>query len=597
MLQLPKQTEKLLTEFLKKNGTITDDAINQAGPIAEAMNSGVISALIDTGQIDEKTIADKFSESYGLNRSKVNLAELKNRPLSEKITDQFILINRVVPIDAVGDKVYVAVADPSALEAFNNMQVISDTNLVEASVVSLSEMQNYLDRLKTRVDDDFLRSLEAVERGEGSIDELILKQAGGDSKNHGIPEYLLEDQKEKEQKRVKLRAGNDVIEFVDNVISNAITLGVSDIHIESFRDQARVRYRKDGVLQVMEEYSEFLNFNYQATVTRIKILSSLDISERRLPQDGAIASELADKTVDVRVSILPTVHGERVVMRILDPDAANFTIDELGIPEPGLTRFKKAISAPQGLLLVTGPTGSGKSTTLYAGLKYINAPEMNIMTAEDPVEYDLSGVGQVQVKDNIGFSFASALRSFLRQDPEVIMVGEIRDKETGDIAIKASLTGHLVLSTLHTNDAPSTITRMINMGIPNYLITSSLSLVVAQRLARVNCPHCIEDDKDVRDDFLLDIGFKEEELSSVNPKISKGCDRCLDTGVKGRVGIHEILEMNQDLRDVILDNGSTSDITKTAKKHGFQTMQHVGRERIKEGKISVKEYKRVLVLD
>ena len=374
-------------------------------------------------------------------------------------------------------------------------------------------------------------------------------------------------------------------------------LGVSDIHIEAFREDCQVRYRKDGVLQVMEEFAEFLSMNYSAVVTRIKILASMDISERRLPQDGAIVSELADKTVDVRVSVLPTVHGERAVMRILDPDAANFTLDELGIPEDGMKRFRKAIHSPQGMMLVTGPTGSGKSTTLYAALKEINDDNINIMTAEDPVEYDLKGVGQVQVKEGIGFTFASALRSFLRQDPEVIMVGEIRDKETSDIAIKASLTGHLVLSTLHTNDAPSTITRLINMGVPAYLITSSLSLVLAQRLARVNCPHCIADEG-IEPKILMDVGYTEEEASSLKPQKSKGCDRCLNTGVKGRVGIHEILTVNQALKDAIIKDASESEMVEIAKKeYGYMTMQEVGRNLVRQGKISLEEYKRVLVLD
>lgn len=597
MLKLPKQTDRLLADFLSKNNIVSPDDISQAKQLSEAMGSSVITALIDVGAITEEKIAESFANNYSLPVSQTKLIELKTRPMQDKISDKFVLQNRVVPVDAVGDKVYVVVADPSALESFNSMQVISDSNLVETSVVKLSEMQEYLERLKSKMDDDFLKSLEAMENEEAGDSELNM-DLGQDDNKSGIPDYLLgvDGGEETENKGFKISAGNDVIEFVDNVLSNAIAMGVSDIHIESFRNSAQVRYRKDGVLKVMEEFSEFLNFNYQAAVTRIKILANLDISERRLPQDGAIVSELADKTVDVRVSILPTVHGERVVMRILDPDAANFTLDELGIEEEGLKKFRKAIHSPQGMILVTGPTGSGKSTTLYAALKEINDDGINIMTAEDPVEYDLKGVGQVQVKNAIGLTFASALKSFLRQDPEVIMVGEIRDKETGDIAIKASLTGHLVMSTLHTNDAASTITRLINMGIPNYLITSSLSLVLAQRLARVNCPHCIEDDKNVMVEVLKDLSFGDD-AKNIKPKISKGCSRCMDTGIKGRVGIHEILSVNQAIRDIILKDCTENDIVKEAKKKGFETMQEVGRRLVAEGKISVEEYKRVLVID
>jgi type IV pilus assembly protein PilB len=596
MLNLPVETDKLLTEFIKKNAVVSEEQISEAQGLANAMSASVVGSMVDMNMLSEEQIADAFCNSYGLQRSKISLAELKNRPFAETITDQFILKSRVVPIDGMGDKVYVAVADPSALESFNSMQVISDASLVEASVVTLSEMQSYLEQLRSRMDDDFLRNLDAIERGEAPSD-LELEAAGANKNGDGIPDYLLEGEGEQESTRPKIVAGNDVIEFVDNVISNAIMLGVSDIHVEAFREDCQVRYRKDGVLQVMGEFSEFLSLNYSAVITRIKILASMDISERRLPQDGAIVSELADKKVDVRVSILPTVHGERGVMRILDPDAANFTLDQLGIPEEGMARFRKAIHSPQGMLLVTGPTGSGKSTTLYAALKEINDDNINIMTAEDPVEYDLKGVGQIQVKEGIGFTFASALRSFLRQDPEVIMVGEIRDKETSDIAIKASLTGHLVLSTLHTNDAPSTITRMINMGVPAYLITSSLTLVLAQRLARVNCPHCLQDEN-LENKILLDIGFTEEELESFKPQKSKGCDRCLGTGVKGRVGIHEILSINAALKDAILRDASEREMVEIARKeYGYKTMQEVGRDHVKSGKISIEEYKRVLVLD
>lgn len=592
MLELRKDTDRLLVEFIKNSSLVSENNIKDAESLGVALSCPLTSALIQMGSVTEDQITDAFCKGYGLSRSKVKLSNIKTRPLQDSITDQFIIKNRIVPVDKSGDKIYVVVADPSALDSFNDMQLISGTNLVEASVVSLTEMHEYLERLKSKMGDDFLKTLD-VEASEK--DQNILSSKSADNAS-GVPAYLLGDNEPKES-RFKISAGTDVIEFVDSIISNAVTMGVSDIHIETFRDSSQVRYRKDGVLQTIEEFTEFLTFNYPAIITRLKILANLDISERRLPQDGAIVSEAADKTVDVRVSILPTVNGERAVMRILDPDAANFTLGELGIPEASLAKIRKVIHSPQGLMLVTGPTGSGKSTTLYAALKEINEPGINILTAEDPVEYDLKGVGQVQVRDSIGLSFASALRSFLRQDPEVIMVGEIRDKETSDIAIKAALTGHLVLSTLHTNDAASTITRLINMGVPSYLITSALALVLAQRLARKNCPHCTEEDRMVKHQFLIDIGFTEEEIKSFKPQKSKGCDRCNGTGVKGRMGIHEILVVNANLREVILTNATEREIVDTAKKDGFETMQEVGRRFIMEGKISVAEYKRVLVLD
>ncbi len=594
MLKLPKETDKFTADFILKSGLVSELQFREASTLNDAISCGLVSGLLDMGFVNEEQIADKFAATYGLERSKVKLANLKTRPLFDKLNDQFVIKSRVVPVDSAGDKVYVVVSDPSSLQSFNNLQVIAEAKLVEANIVSLSEMQDYIERLKSKMDNDFLRTLERSENG-GELSEADLAAAQGEISGNSTAAYALEEVKE--EKVFKITAGNDVIEFVDNVIVNAIALGISDIHIETFREGAQVRYRKDGVLQVIEEFSEFLTFNYAAIITRIKILASLDISERRLPQDGAITSDLADKSVDIRVSVLPTVHGERIVMRILDPEAANFTLDQLGLADDALKKLRKAIHSPQGMVLVTGPTGSGKSTTLYACLKEMNEPGVNIMTAEDPVEYDLKGVGQIQVKESIGLTFASALRSFLRQDPEVIMVGEIRDKETADIAVKAALTGHLVLSTLHTNDAVSTITRLMNIGIPNYLVTSSLSLILAQRLARMNCPHCLENDPIGKPDVLKDIGFSEEEIKSVKAKKSKGCSRCMNTGVKGRACVQEILAISPKIKDAILNHASEKMINDIALGEGFETMQAVGRRLIKDSKMSINEFKRVLVLD
>ena len=396
--------------------------------------------------------------------------------------------------------------------------------------------------------------------------------------------------------------GSNVIDFVNNLIENAVTLGVSDIHLEPFEDISRVRYRTDGMLRKVNELSEFLHENYSAISTRIKILSSLDISERRLPQDGAIQYDYKQGTdvINLRVSVLPTSCGERIVMRVMDKSSLNMPLDKLGFSESGRKKVEKAINSPQGMVLVTGPTGSGKSTTLYAVLNQLNSTEVNLMTAEDPVEFVVEGIGQVHVKESIGLTFASALRSFLRQDPEVIMVGEIRDKETGDIAIKASLTGHLVLSTLHTNDAPSTITRLVNMGIPDYLITSSLTLVVAQRLARKICPHCREVDETITKEHLLSIGFTESELSLDNISVYKGagCDRCLESGVKGRIALHEVLVITKNIKEAILCGANDIEIGKVAReKDGFITMQEIGKNLIKDGVITLEEFKRILIVE
>lgn len=394
--------------------------------------------------------------------------------------------------------------------------------------------------------------------------------------------------------------GSNVIDFVNNTIENAITLGVSDLHFEPFIESSRLRYRGDGVLREVEEFADFLHENYSAISARIKIMSSLDISERRLPQDGAISFDYKNgkDKVDLRVSVLPTTCGERVVMRIMDKSALSMPLEDLGFPEESFAKLEKAIHSPQGMILVTGPTGSGKSTTLYAVLNALNDPEVNLMTAEDPVEFNVDGIGQVHVKDNIGLTFTAALRSFLRQDPEVIMVGEIRDKDTGDIAVKASLTGHLVLSTLHTNDAPSTITRLINMGIPSYLITSSLTLVVAQRLGRLICPNCKTEDTETSVEQLLAIGFSEDDAKSFKPQKGAGCEKCMDTGVKGRRAIHEILVVTSSLKEAILAGANDIELGKVATdKDGFITMQETGLKFIKEGIITVEEFKRILMVE
>ena len=369
---------------------------------------------------------------------------------------------------------------------------------------------------------------------------------------------------------------------------------MSDIHIESFRFKSRVRYRQDGMLQEQKQYNKFLHDNYGAVVTRFKIMAKLDIAERRLPQDGAINFKIEGKVIDLRVSMLPTANNERIVMRILNKDAGDITLEQLNFEDTDLKNLRKSIHSTQGLILVTGPTGSGKSTTLYSILKEVSKPHLNILTAEDPVEYELEGVGQVQIKDDIGLSFATTLRSFLRQDPEIILVGEMRDKETVDIGLKAALTGHLVFSTLHTNDAPSTITRLQNMGTPDYLISAACQMVLAQRLARKNCKDCRVPDEDVNPKVLTDLGFSPELASRVKAIKGKGCAKCKDTGYKGRQGIYEILMVSKPIKEAILRKAQTPELRQIAIKEGFQTMQDMGRRMIANGELNFREYERVL---
>ena len=396
---------------------------------------------------------------------------------------------------------------------------------------------------------------------------------------------------------VSLDGSAGAIEFVDHVPHDALNLDASDIHIEPFKDTAHVRFRVDGVLRVMDESTDFLTkdpLNYNSVVTRIKILSKLDIAERRVPQDGGATFKYGDKEMDLRISIMPTKNNERIVMKLLNKEAGDKSLDKLGFADEDLKLLTEAINSPQGMVLVTGPTGSGKTTTLYSILKTINKPSMNILTAEDPVEYELDGVGQVQIKDDIGLTFSAALRSFLRQDPEIILVGEMRDKETVDIGLKAALTGHLVFSTLHTNDAPSTITRLQNMGTPDYLISAATQMVLAQRLARRNCKDCRVPDEDVTPKVLTDLGFSPEQASRTKAIKGKGCAKCKDSGYKGRQGIYEILVVSKPIKEAILRQATTPELREIAIKEGFQTMQDMGRRMIANGELSFREYERVL---
>ena len=383
-----------------------------------------------------------------------------------------------------------------------NLKAITKKN-IELHAAKITDISEYIERISSDADEVTIASIRDENRKKTKTFDSDLGDAG----------EVLEKAPEEDIEAIENES--EVIKFSTAVVAEAIKMGVSDIHIEPYRFSSRVRYRLDGMLQEQEQYKQFLHDNYGAVVTRFKIMGKLDIAERRLPQDGAINFKIENKVVDLRLSILPTANNERIVMRILNKDAGDITLEQLNFEDQDLKSLRKAIHSTQGLILVTGPTGSGKSTTLYSILKEVSKPHLNILTAEDPVEYELDGVGQVQIKDHIGLTFASALRSFLRQDPEIILVGEMRDKETVDIGLKAALTGHLVFSTLHTNDAPSTITRLQNMGTPDYLISAATQLVVAQRLARKNCKECKIPDEDVTPKVLQDLGFSAELASRV----------------------------------------------------------------------------------
>ena len=561
-IRLDFTSEQNILNMLLENSVITDKQLLKINSTSSEVGKSKLETAFELNLINEEKILNILSSTYSL--EVVNLNEKKIDQKIRQVLDlRFIEENFIVPFEISDSTLKIAIPDSSKLSLMKNLKTMTQME-PELYASSISEIKNFIDRLK---------NLETKKINPSSVKIEKIKKKNDDE---------------------IVEVGSEVIVFGNKVITEAINLGASDIHIESFRNSAQVRFRIDGILRVMTDYSKFLYDNYNAVITRIKIISKLDIAERRMPQDGASTFITDSKEVDLRVSILPTKNNERVVMRILNKEAGEKKLSELGFEARDLEKLTKAITSPQGMVLVTGPTGSGKTTTLYSVLKHINKPGMNILTAEDPVEYELEGIGQVQVKEAIDFTFESALRSFLRQDPEVILVGEIRDKATVDIALKASLTGHLVFSTLHTNDAPSSITRLQNMGTPNYLISAALTLIMAQRLARKNCPECSVIDENVTPKLLNSIGFLPEQSTRAKIYKGKGCDQCGNSGFRGRMGIYEILEIDKELKQGILSDLSQAELNAIAKKNGFRTMQEMGHDLLLSGDLSYSEYERVL---
>lgn len=581
-----------VARFCLDRGLVDLVRFKNAETKSKASGGSIFEALVAEQAVDP-ALAKTTMATY-LDIPQVNALDVEGKVAHylNAIPANFALENRIVPFaeDDYGFKV--AISEPSALRSISSVRLITGKD-VSAHVVSPIEMDSLLNVVKTfapkpstggaikinppqeKNKPDASRLQGLLNRGNTSTNKVVVEPAEAAEASQGKP----------------------VISFVNDMISNAIKLGASDIHLDTYKEHADARYRIDGVLEKRKSITQFLFDNYAAVTTRLKIMSSLDISERRLPQDGAITFTMPEgRDVDLRVSVLPTVFGERIVMRILDRDGISFDLDKLGFPEKEYADVVSAFEASQGMVLVTGPTGSGKSTTLYGALKRLNKPGVNILTAEDPVEFTIDGVGQVQIRDDIGLTFASALRSFLRQDPEIILVGEIRDKETADISIKAALTGHLVLSTLHANDAVSTIVRLINMGIPGYLIGAALTLVIAQRLARRICSGCKQPLEGNHEAILLHLGFSEEMAKSAKPYHGAGCERCNHTGYKGRQGIYEVLRINEAMRTAIISEDRRS-LRQIAQDDGFRSMQEIGREMVMQGLLTIEEYQSNLVFN
>ena len=580
MLKISRESEINLINVLIDNDIISGKDLPNIKKVSTEKNKSQIDAVFELKLCDEKKILDVLVKEQSLDIIDLSKVEITDE-IKSILPSNYINVNFVAPFKLEGKILHIAISDSSKLGLMRNLKAITKKE-IELHAAKVSQISEFIQKLQSESGTVTTETIRQEKKEKIKTFDSDLGEAG----------EVLDKKPEEDVEAIENES--EVIKFSTAVVADAIKAGVSDIHIEPYRFSSRVRYRLDGMLQEQEQYKQFLHDNYGAVVTRFKIMGKLDIAERRLPQDGAINFKIEGKVVDLRLSILPTANNERIVMRILNKDAGDITLEQLNFEDQDLKNLRKSIHSTQGLILVTGPTGSGKSTTLYSILKEVSKPHLNILTAEDPVEYELDGVGQVQIKDDIGLSFASALRSFLRQDPEIILVGEMRDKETVDIGLKAALTGHLVFSTLHTNDAPSTITRLQNMGTPDYLISAATQMVLAQRLARKNCKDCRVPDDDVTPKVLTDLGFSPEQASRTKAIKGKGCAKCKDTGYKGRQGIYEIMVVSKPIKEAILRQATTPELREIAIKEGFQTMQDMGRRLIANGELNFREFERVL---
>ena len=580
MLKISRESEINLINVLIDHDIISGKDLPNIKKLSTEGKKSQIDAVFELKLTNEDKILDVLVKEQNLEVIDLSKVEITD-DIKSVLPSNYINMNFVAPFKVEGKTLHIAISDSSKLSLMRNLKTITKKN-IELHACKVSQISTFIEKLLSESGDVTTQTIRETNKEKTKTFDSDLGEAG---------EVL---EKAPEEDIEALENESEVIKFSTAVVAEAIKLGVSDIHIEPYRFNSRVRYRLDGMLAEQEQYKKFLHDNYGAVVTRFKIMAKLDIAERRLPQDGAINFKIEGKVVDLRVSILPTANNERIVMRILNKEAGDITLEQLNFDENDLKVLRKNIHSSQGLVLVTGPTGSGKTTTLYSILKEVSKPHLNILTAEDPVEYELEGVAQVQIKDDIGLNFATALRSFLRQDPEIILVGEMRDKETVDIGLKAALTGHLVFSTLHTNDAPSTITRLQNMGTPDYLISAACSLVLAQRLARKTCKDCRVPDDDVNPKVLTDLGFSPEQASRAKVSKGKGCSKCKDSGYKGRMGIYEILNITKPIKEAILRKATTPELREIAIKEGFQTMQDMGKRMILSGDLNFREYERVL---
>jgi len=582
-------------ELLLKEKRITPEQLQEALNY-QRQNGGKLGFnLIKLGFVKDDEITALLSKQYGVPSIALGQFDV-DANVVKLVPSETALKYQIIPLSRSGATLTIAMTDPTNVFAMDDIKFMTGYNVepvVASETAVVDAITKYYGKAGTTNGNGggyaTASGPSALEVASKALDDMPVLSDTGDV------EVLEEFEEISAEALAKQGEEAPVIKLVNVILMSAIQKGASDIHIEPYEKELRVRYRIDGILyNIMQPSMKYRD----AITSRIKIMSKLDIAEKRLPQDGRIKIRFQDggemRDIDFRVSCLPTLFGEKIVMRLLDKTKLMLDMTKLGFETESLQKFEVAISKPWGMVLVTGPTGSGKTNTLYSSIARINTPETNIMTAEDPVEFNLMGVNQVQVRENIGLNFAAALRSFLRQDPNIILVGEVRDFETAEIAVKAALTGHLVLSTLHTNDAPSTINRLMNMGIEPFLVASSLNLVCAQRLVRRICKNCTEPDP-TPPPALMQAGFSAEDAKKVVPNRGKGCDKCNNTGYKGRVGLYEVMEITEEIRELVLVGASAPELRRKAVEEGMLTLRVSGLRKVKDGVTTIEEIVRETV--
>jgi type IV pilus assembly protein PilB len=555
-------------ELLVQKNLLSEADLRRAKEQAKATGTRIGYQITKLGLVEESEVAEVLSTQYGV--PTIDLDDFEVDPeVIRLVPEEVATKHMILPVNRAGSTLIVAIPDPSNIFAIDDVKFLTGYN-VEVVVAAEEAIRRSIDRYY-----DAASNLEEVMADFDDADFEVVSD--DDDVDVGELGKAAEDA--------------PVVKLVNLILTDAVRKSASDIHIEPYEKDFRVRYRIDGMLyEVMRPPKKLKN----PLTSRIKIMADLDIAERRLPQDGRIKLKMGrNREMDYRVSVLPTLFGEKIVLRLLDKSSLQLDMTKLGFEEDQLKSFKTCIHQPYGMVLVTGPTGSGKTTTLYSALSELNKTTENLSTAEDPVEFNLTGINQVNMKDEIGLNFAAALRSFLRQDPDIIMVGEIRDFETAEIAIKASLTGHMVLSTLHTNDAPSTINRLLNMGIEPFLVASSVNCVVAQRLARRICAECGVEASEVTPEELAQAGLTAEEIGRCQPRKGTGCPNCSHTGFRGRVAVYEVMVMSDTLRDFVLNGASATEIKREAIRGGMKTLRRSALNKVLEGVTTVAEVYRV----